>query len=102
MAEMIVSTFHTPDTGQFPAGLAHGQEQASPPIAVEAVIADNIADSTDTTAPIDHDPNAPVVPAVPGAPGVHTGPVGRPAPEEDELDELIIEDFTIDGICGVY
>jgi mycofactocin precursor len=22
--------------------------------------------------------------------------------EDDELEELIIEDFTIDGICGVY
>ena len=21
---------------------------------------------------------------------------------EDELEELVIEDFTIDGICGVY
>jgi mycofactocin precursor len=38
------------------------------------------------------DPNAPI-PAIQPA---------KPAPEEEELDELIIEDFTIDGICGVY
>lgn len=23
-------------------------------------------------------------------------------PDEEEFEELIIEDFTIDGICGVY
>jgi len=40
---------------------------------------------------------APVDPAAPAAP---VAP--HPAPEEEELDELIIEDFTIDGICGVY
>jgi mycofactocin precursor len=29
-------------------------------------------------------------------------PAALETSEEDELDELIIEDFTIDGICGVY
>lgn len=38
------------------------------------------------------DPNTP-------APAVQPA---QPAQEEEELDELIIEDFTIDGICGVY
>lgn len=41
------------------------------------------------------DPNAP-------APVVQPAQPTQPAPEEEELDELIIEDFTIDGICGVY
>jgi len=102
MADMIVSSLHTPDTRQSPAAIEPGQEQATPPIAVEAVIADNIADSMDTTASIDLDPNAPTVPAAPIAPVVPAGLDVRPAPEEEELDELIIEDFTIDGICGVY
>ena len=35
-------------------------------------------------------------------PGVPPEQSDQLAPEEDELDELIIEDFTIDGICGVY
>ena len=37
--------------------------------------------------PVVVDPNAPPIPET---------------LEDDELDELIIEDFTIDGICGVY
>ncbi len=40
--------------------------------------------------PVDSNATAPVVQPA------------QPAPEEEELDELIIEDFTIDGICGVY
>ncbi|HEV2580924.1 MAG TPA: mycofactocin precursor MftA [Ktedonobacteraceae bacterium] len=89
MADTIASAPHTPDTEQAPSDLLPGtQEQAAPPIAIETVLAANPADSTD--------PNAPKAPVSPPAPAV------QPATEEEELDELIIEDFTIDGICGVY
>jgi mycofactocin precursor len=31
-----------------------------------------------------------------------TDPLAETELLEDELEELVIEDFTIDGICGVY
>jgi mycofactocin precursor len=88
MAEPGISTQPTPDTEQPPAALADAQEQATSPDNLDAALAANPADSTD--------PNAPIAPLKP------VEPAGLPVPEEDELDELIIEDFTIDGICGVY
>ncbi|MGI9057823.1 MAG: mycofactocin precursor MftA [Ktedonobacteraceae bacterium] len=34
---------------------------------------------------------------------IDTTPPSEDVPQEDEIEEeLIIEDFTIDGICGVY
>ncbi len=47
--------------------------------------------------PVDPNEAAPVDLAAPAAPVAPST-----APDEEELDELIIEDFTIDGICGVY
>ena len=41
--------------------------------------------------------NASPDPGMPEEPGV-----GIDAELEEELEELVIEDFTIDGICGVY
>jgi mycofactocin precursor len=40
---------------------------------------------------------------VPGTPGVPLEVQAGEIPVEEEIEEeLIIEDFTIDGICGVY
>ena len=40
---------------------------------------------------------------VPGTPGVPLEVQPEEIPVEEEIEEeLIIEDFTIDGICGVY
>ena len=43
------------------------------------------------------DQNAPVEPE-----GTGTDALTETDLLEDELEELVIEDFTIDGICGVY
>lgn len=43
------------------------------------------------------DENTPVEPE-----GTGTDPLIETDLLEDELEELVIEDFTIDGICGVY
>lgn len=105
MTDMIDSSHQTPDTAQAPASREHGQEQATSPLATEEALAANIIDAAKTTLPIDLDPNTPAGPAAPVEPAVpagQPGQPGQPVPEEEELDELIIEDFTIDGICGVY
>lgn len=91
MTETITSALHMPDIEQTSSDLADMQEQAVSPIAIDTALPSISADSTDSNAP-----TAPVEPITP------VGPDGQPMPEEDELDELIIEDFTIDGICGVY
>lgn len=88
MAEPGISTHTTLDTEQSPAEIAVVQEQSASPDAINGALPANAADSTD--------PNAPIATLKP------IKPAEQPAPEEDELDELIIEDFTIDGICGVY
>ena len=93
MADMIVPSLHRSDIAQAPAGTAYGQEQEISPMVIEAALTEGEMTS------IDLDPNATGAPTVPVVPA---GPGGQPVPEEDELDELIIEDFTIDGICGVY
>jgi mycofactocin precursor len=105
MADMIVSSLHTPGAEQDSAGIADVQGQAAAPVAVEACHAVNTDDAGEQAAAVELDSgegDVPATPIKPGAPVVPTGPGGRRVPVEDELDELIIEDFTIDGICGVY
>lgn len=102
MADMIVSSLHTPEAEQASAGTSTEQEQGTVSAVIEAPPAVSAADAGDPAASIELDPEAPVAPTTPIAPVVPTGPGSQPVPVEDELDELIIEDFTIDGICGVY
>ena len=86
MAEPITSTSHTPDN-----------EQASTSIELIHDL------QTPLTAVDEANPAAPNNSDAPASPVEPVKPAGQPAlPGEDELDELIIEDFTIDGICGVY
>ena len=105
MADMIVPSLHTLESAQASADLAHGQQQAALPVVVEAAPAANIVAAVDPVASIDLDGDEPAEPATPLKPVAPVGPAepGKQSiPEEDELEELIIEDFTIDGICGVY
>lgn len=88
MAEQGISPYSTADTEQPPAEIAVVEEQTASPDTFDLALLANAADSTD--------PNAPIAPAKSIKPGEQL------VREEDELDELIIEDFTIDGICGVY
>ncbi len=59
-------------------------------------MAEQIPLTTHNVAPAP-DENAPAVPE-----GTETDPLTENDLLEDELEELVIEDFTIDGICGVY
>ena len=84
-AQAIEQTIPAIDVTQPETGMEHPlPDSETPEISPQTITPVNEASPTD--------PNAPP-PAVQPA---------KPAQEEEELDELIIEDFTIDGICGVY
>ncbi len=62
---------------------------------------------TTDPAPADHEgpPKAPAVSAVPHVDGGSAAEVGSEAAAADELvadDEVLLEEISIDGMCGVY
>jgi mycofactocin precursor len=86
MAETSIPILPTPE--HFPDDTLPLPGQATSSISPDATLTPILVEASD--------PNAPAALLEPA------GSAAQPVPEEEELDELIIEDFTIDGICGVY
>jgi mycofactocin precursor len=94
MAETTASSPHAPYTEQAATSIEAKYDLDTPPIAGDETNPP-VSDNSET-------PGEPLEPVESAVPPDQPNRLGQPAPGEEELDELIIEDFTIDGICGVY